>query len=152
MSSPASVTSGVLQGTVLGPLLVLVDINDLPSRTTSSVHLFADGYLLYRVIEGYQDSEWLQSDLNQLQEWEKDWQRILTQTNANKSGLQLSLRSSSHPILYTAYLWKRQHKRSTSESPLTTNCLWTAMLIKSQRWPTRQQHFSAKICPAAQRT
>ena len=75
-SSPAPVTSGVPQGTVLGPLLFLVYINDLPSRATSSVRLFADDCLLYRVIKGHQDAERLQADLNQLQEWEKDWQML----------------------------------------------------------------------------
>ena len=75
-SSPAPVTSGVPQGTVLGPLLFLVYINHLPSRATSSVRLFADDCLLYRVIKGHQDAERLQADLNQLQEWEKDWQML----------------------------------------------------------------------------
>ena len=46
-SSPAAVTSGVPHGTVLWPLLFLVYINDLPSRDSSSVGLFADDCLLY---------------------------------------------------------------------------------------------------------
>ena len=75
-SSPAPVTSGVPQGTVLGPLLFLIYINDLPSRATSSVRLFADDCLLYKVIKGHQDAERLQADLNQFQEWEKDWQML----------------------------------------------------------------------------
>ena len=61
---------------MLGPFLFFAYINDLPSRATSSVRLFADDCLLYRVIKGHQDAERLQADLNQLQEWEKDWQML----------------------------------------------------------------------------
>ena len=54
-SASASVTSGVPQGTVLGPLLFNVYINDLPSCVESTPRLFADDCLLYRVINTTED-------------------------------------------------------------------------------------------------
>ena len=72
-SDVAPVTSGVPQGTVLGPALFLVYINDLPDGLTSTPRLFADDCLLYRIIDTQADCNALQNDLNTLQEWEKKW-------------------------------------------------------------------------------
>lgn len=67
------VDSGVPQGTVLGPLLFLAHINDLPSAVRSHCRLFADDCLLYRPIRTLQDQLDLQVDLDRLQEWAKVW-------------------------------------------------------------------------------
>ncbi len=66
------VTSGVLQGTVIGPLLFLVNINDLPECITSTACLFANDCLLYRIISTTTDAMALHQDLNNLQKWEDD--------------------------------------------------------------------------------
>ena len=82
---------GVPQGTVLGPLLFLCHINDLPERVTSQIRLFADDCLLYRPINSPQDHQTLQQDLNNLQIWADDWGMKF---NAKKCYL-LSTRSKS---------------------------------------------------------
>ena len=73
-SDPVPVTSGVPQGSVLGPALFLVYINDLPECVKSTPRLFADDCILYRVINSKKDSELLQLDLRALEQWESNWQ------------------------------------------------------------------------------
>jgi hypothetical protein len=73
-STWTEVVSGVPQGTVLGPLLFLTYINDLPDNIHSSVRLFADDCVLYHEIQNEIDSNELQEDLNTLVKWEENWQ------------------------------------------------------------------------------
>ena len=73
-SIDAKITSGVPQGSVLGPLLFLIYINDLPNCVQDSVcRLFADDCILCQRIRSCQDSSKLQADLDQFQKWESIW-------------------------------------------------------------------------------
>ena len=74
-SDPAEVLSGVPQGTVLGPLLFLIYINDMPGVVSNGtyVRLFADDCLAYRPIHSDQDQIILQQDLTALQNWAERW-------------------------------------------------------------------------------
>jgi hypothetical protein len=59
-SAATTVSSGVPQGTVMGPLLFLLFINDLPFVVSSTTRLFADDCLLYRRIRTTEDQAILQ--------------------------------------------------------------------------------------------
>ena len=67
---------GVPQGTVLGPLMFLLYINDIGDRVSqeTKIKLFADDCILFRHIHGNEDQTKLQEDLDVLQEWSTSWQ------------------------------------------------------------------------------
>ena len=59
----------VLQGTVLGPLLFSLYINDIMVGIESEIRLFADGCVCYRQIDSIADTSKLQKDIDQLGKW-----------------------------------------------------------------------------------
>ncbi len=69
------ISSGVPQGSILGPLMFLVYVNDLPSYTNSqsTIALFADDSKLYRPIDLPDSTYYLQNDLDNLHKWSLDW-------------------------------------------------------------------------------
>ena len=72
-SQLSDVTSGVPQGSVLGPLLFTVYVNDLPPCVNSSLMLFADDTKLFHCIRSEMDVVQLQHNINALLEWSKLW-------------------------------------------------------------------------------
>ena len=73
-STSIVVTSGVPQGTVLGPLLFILYLNDLPEGISSQVRLLADDCIYYREIQTQEDSRKLQNDIDILCNWDSRWQ------------------------------------------------------------------------------
>ena len=94
LSDVGKVTSGVPQGSVLGPTLFLAYINDLNEGIQSIVKLFADDTMLYRAIKSALDTRILQEDLSRLETWETKWQMSF---NASKC-LVLSITKKKKPI------------------------------------------------------
>ena len=76
LSSSVDVTSGVPQGTVLGPLCFLVYINDMPDCVSPGTksRLFADDGFVSREINSQNDKITFQKDLDALTKWSSDWQ------------------------------------------------------------------------------
>lgn len=68
-----SVDSGVPQGSVLGPLLFLLYINDISLNISSTVRLFADDLIMYTVLNDSSSNEKFQQDINMLSKWANKW-------------------------------------------------------------------------------
>ena len=69
----AAVVSGVPQGTVLGPLLFSLYINDITADIESEIRLFADDCVCYREIKNEEDTLKLQRDIDRLGSWARKW-------------------------------------------------------------------------------
>ena len=83
-SSWASVVSGIPQGSVLGPILFVIYINDLPDNLKGHAEMFADDTKVYAHIKDPQDGSILQRDLDCLGDWAEKWQ---LKFNVNKCGV-----------------------------------------------------------------
>ena len=113
-SYSAPVVSGVLQGTVLGPLLFLIFINDLPEHIQSNVRLFADDCIVYREINSKADCEILQEDLHALERWDSTWAMEFHPSNCSVMGVA----TSRDPIMLYYKLKGHQLQARTSSKYL----------------------------------
>lgn len=97
-SSFKPVTSGVPQGSVLGPLLFLIYINDLPSCVSSRIRIFADDCVIYRIISCDNDREALQTDINAINAWCSSW--LMTLNHSKTKYMSFTNRASRFPTSY----------------------------------------------------
>ena len=73
-STWSEVTSGVPQGSALGPILFILYVNGLPIVLSCVSKLFADDTKMYRSVDFYGDSNTIQMDLYELDNWSSSWQ------------------------------------------------------------------------------
>nr|CAH8849371.1 unnamed protein product [Trichobilharzia regenti] len=73
LSGWKAVSSGVPQGTLLGPLLFLLYVDELPGILTSSSLLFADDIKIWKTVNNNDDRSVLHTDLDKLAEWSSLW-------------------------------------------------------------------------------
>ena len=66
----------VPQGTVLGPLLFLIYINDLDDNITSNILKFVDDTKVFRRVNNDGDKQHLQNYLDRLVKWSEKWQML----------------------------------------------------------------------------
>ena len=106
VSDYAPVQSGVPQGTVVGPMLFLIFIDDIKDGITSTTRLFADDCLIYREITSREDAQELQNDIHKLHNWSRQWQmnfnikkcNIMTITNARKNVIKYKYFMNGEPM------------------------------------------------------
>ena len=137
-SQRVKVTSGVPQGTVLGPLLFLLYINDLPENISSTVRLMADDCVMYKQIRSESDCLDLQKDLDILCQWENRWQMKFN----SKKCFVMNITDKRNPI---------QHSYSMQDSVLETVDHHTYLGIEISSKLTWNLHVS-NISSKANRT
>ena len=97
------VTSGIPQGSVLGPTLFVLFINDLPSTVRSEAVLFADDTKLFRTIMNDRDIQVVQEDLDRLVDWSDTW---LLKFHPDKCKV---LKISNNPNREASYTMRREN-------------------------------------------
>ena len=138
-SDTGDVPSGVPKRTVLGPLLFLCFINNLPeSITPSQTKLCSDDSLLFKVIINDSDRALLQRDLSALEYWEKTWQMSFNPTKCVV--LRISLKKN---VLQTQYMLhghtvevvgSSKYLGKTIKDDLSTETQWTRSIELLAPW------------------
>ena len=96
-SELGNVTSVVPQGSILGPLLFIIYINDLETGVNSDISKFADDTKIARSVKNICDARMLQDDLNRLYEWSE---KLQMEFNVNKFSI-MSVDKGNRPVDYT---------------------------------------------------
>jgi hypothetical protein len=113
-SLPVQIGSGVPQGSVLGPVLFTLYINDMPKYVQSLLYLYADDTKILRQVRSTEDETILQEDLLRLSEWSKIW--LLEFHPSKCKVIEISKKSSKRNFNYSLDGYPLQH--TTSERDL----------------------------------
>jgi hypothetical protein len=136
LSKEVKITSGVSQGSVLGPLLFLVYVNDIWRNIDSSIRLFADDCIIYKQITNKNDIEKLQKDLDTLGEWAVENRMKI---NSGKSKAKRFTKAQvKNPLDYSLGVQK---------IPGASSCKCLGIILRSDlNWVDQVNYTAQKAC------
>ena len=132
------IRAGVPQGSILGPLLFLLYINDIVNDIGSNIRLFADDTSLFIIVDNpVTAAECLNSDLNKLSRWAATW---LVTFNPSKTEALLFSRKLNKPQHSPLFMQNHQISEVESHKHLglyfSNDCTWHKHInyIKEKAW------------------
>ena len=128
ISSQLPVVRGVPQGSVLGSLLFLTFINDLPEWVASKTRLFADDCILYRTIHTQQDRDILQQDLHHLELWELTWGMEFHPWKCNSMSITRSRTSIENRYSLKGHIFENVKEAKYLGVTLSSNLTWNTQI------------------------
>ena len=138
LSDWKSIKAGVPQGSILGPLLFLIFINDIVSDINSNIRLFADDTTLYIIVENPQSAAIvLNADMQKIDSWADMW---LVKFNPSKSESFIVSRKLNKPYHPPIYMGNTQISEVNTHKHLgiilSHDCSWHAHIeyIKEKAW------------------
>ena len=133
-SEPVNVTSGIPQGSVLGTILFLIYINDLPDTIAAIIKLFADDAKVYRSISTVENVNEVQNSVNQSKSWADIWEMLFNL----KKCKHLHIGARQQPATYTMNSGQEQYEIEKVSSEKDLGVIMDKALNFSE-------HISSKI-------
>ena len=132
------IKAGVPQGSILGPILFLIYINDIVSEIQSNIRLFADETSLYLIVQNPDSAAlFLNVDLNKILNWAKLW---LVKSNYLKNESMVTARKVNKPYHPPIHMENAEIKEERAHKHLgiffSNDCSWHTHIdyIKEKAW------------------